>query len=295
MDEFHGRLADFSTLLNDGWRIQKAIFQNNEVKDERWNVASYCFSLVVQYGVILKQLFSLPDYQPDPNRDEKVQLWPFVSMCLETRALIESCLVLCHLFGQRVSTEEAHDRFKYWMARADKNAIRFNEKIGVGGPVVEALKKRLERNIEELMTPRFKKKYSGKQNRQYLKVERDFLMSIREMAREIELDDGYFDAAYGFLSSYAHANSYAIKHFSEFRAGQQISIDLIDAVLGKATLFLGIAISEYCQFAPEYSEYFSEASKKIIQLPLHFVQNWDEYIKMTKKSGDFKKSFPDWG
>lgn len=98
-----------------------------------------------------------------------------------------------------------------------------------------------------------------------------------ELSARAGIDEDYYKNTFMFLSSYVHSHPFSIEQLTEFRAGEDDSLNLLKIVIEYTSIYLSLTLRDFTKLVPEVSEDIDEETQKTIELWSGVVNDFSKF------------------
>lgn len=266
--KYHASLQDFCKLSDLAISISKYT-HGREVESWKLEYGSYTFTKICLHTVSLRKI--LPPMKSNSN-NPGYEFWDISSIASLIRSIIDTYYAFYYLSVDERSDEEDLLRKLIWDYHGEKQRLDLLTKIRSSNPAVIELKsytENLKKKIEE--NDNFKKLNSN-QKKQIIKGKVALLLTNSEISARVGIDSNYYKANFNSLSAYTHAHPFAVSQLSNFRAGSNEALNLINSKLQTCTGYICHAVNDMVKLFPDQNT-------KIDHITFELIEKWKYIFK----------------
>lgn len=272
VDEFVYWLKTFDVMLND---LDKLSFPKTAVISEEMEkrVAYAMIGVICVRCITLRNLFRNVEKYID---DKECVVWDYFSMCVLVRSIVDSYLIMYHYCVEETPTESEREfRSLFWSYYAQYKSLKGGKSNQV--EEIDAELKSLWGQIEinEYFVNYLngcKKEKVKKVKDRFMKCETFHLPTNGEIAKKAGMNENLYKEVYDYLSSHVHGDSLHTIRASNYKAGTDNSLVLINKSVKYCMIFIALCIRDICKFSPELCGSVSMETKRKMEEILANIQ-----------------------
>lgn len=261
-EKYKAAYAELKKLINTAFKIALNI-QYKEVDSRDLEVASRLFSKIISHA---RAILVLAPKKPAGIDAYAQELWDLSSMATLCRSLIDSYYVLFYVAIDDANISTKEFRWILWDYHAESRRLKKLELIGSTLPVVTEIKENVARLKDKLTNHEVFKSLDSPTQKKLKKPSEGIFSTNSELSVRAGIDEDYYKNAFMFLSSYVHSHPFSIEQLTEFRAGEDQSLNLLKIVVEYSSIYLSLTLRDFVKLVPEVSEDIDEEAREIIDI-----------------------------
>lgn len=264
VDEFVYWLKTFDVMLSD---LDKLSFPKTAVISEEMEkrVAYAMIGVICVRCITLRNLFRNVEKYID---DKECVVWDYFSMCVLVRSIVDSYLIMYHYCVEETPTESERE-FKrlFWLYYALYKGIKGDKSKF---PEIDLELKDLWGQIE--VNEYFINSVNGGRKDRFKKCKEFHVPTNKEIANKAGLNENLYTEMYNYLSNSVHGDSLLTVRASNYEAGSDNSLVLINKSVKYCMIFIALCIRDICKFSPELCGSVSMETKRKMEEILANIQ-----------------------
>ena len=247
-------------LIDAAFRVAKST-QYKEVDTRDLVVASRIFAKLISHA---RAVLVLAPKKPAGIKAPAQELWDLSSMATLCRSLIDSYYVFFYIAVDEVDDSTKEFRWILWDYHSESRRLKKLQLIGSILPAVTEIEENVERLKRKLINHQLFKALDPPVQKRLRKPSEGIFSTNGELSVRAGIDEDYYKNAFMFLSSYVHSHPFSIEQLTDFRAGEDESLNLLKLVIDYSSIYLSLTLRDFIKLVPEVSEEIDEETQKTI-------------------------------
>jgi hypothetical protein len=272
-DKYQAAYKELKALIDTAFRIAINI-QYKEVETRDLEAASRVFAKVISHA---RAVLVLAPKKPAGFDAPAQELWDLSSMATLCRSLIDSYYVFFYIAVDEVDEPTKEFRWILWDYHSESRRLKKLQLIGSTLPAVGEIVANVRRLKENLTNHPI---YTGLEpsiQKRLRKPAEGIFATNSELSARAGIDEDYYKNTFMFLSSYVHSHPFSIEQLTEFRAGEDDSLNLLKIVIEYTSIYLSLTLRDFTKLVPEVSEDIDEETQKTIELWSGVVNDFSKF------------------
>ena len=259
-DKYKSAYEELKTLIDTSFKIAINI-QYKEVDTRDLEAASRIFAKVISHA---RAVLLLAPKSPAGIDAPKQELWDLSSMATLCRALIDSYYVFFYIAVDKVDESTKEFRWILWDYHSESRRLKKLQLIGSTLPAVAEIEENVERLKERLINHEVYKVLDPADQKRLRKPAEGIFATNSDLSVRAGIDEDYYKNTFMFLSSYVHSHPFSIEQLTEFRAGEDGSLNSLKIVIEYTSIYLSLTLRDFTTLVPEVSKDIDEEMQKTI-------------------------------
>ena len=271
--------GNYRSSLQDFYKISEIAISisNNthgrEVDSWKLEYGSYTFTKICLHSMSLRAI--LPSMKPDGGNKPGIEFWDISSIASLIRSIIDTYYAFYYLSVDNRSDEEDILRQLIWDYHGEMQRLDLLKKIKSSNPAVKELKNYTEILKEKIEQNDNFKNLNTNQKKNIVEGKRALLLTNSEMSERAGIDSYYYKANFNSLSAYTHAHPFAINQLSNFRAGNDEALNLINSKLETCTGYICHAVNDMVKLFPDQKTKIDHITYELIEKWIYIFKNFN--------------------
>lgn len=199
-------------------------------------------------------------------------IWDLPSLCVLTRATIDTYYAMYYLCIEEIDTDESEFRKHLWHFHGNKRRLEKLILMNSSNSEINKIQENADVSLSQIEDTSFFKSLTEKEQKKVRRAESALWVSNSKLSEKIGVSKNLYRITFKFLSAYVHAYPFAISQMQTFNLEDKESKSTFRTVINYLAGYLSLSLVDFFSVST-VCPIIDNRTREAIDIKIHIMKN----------------------